>query len=1297
LNDFYGPSVAALGTLGKPYDAIIDISPDASGNGWYFGLPSQDSSQFTQVQSAFSASADLGGKEDFYTAVLHAIGEAVGLDSSAFRYELFGHQASLGVVTPGPGPSALPLYSANYPTYPTGAGRGVLMVGSNDLSGFYDGPLPPGALQSYQGQGIDVIANDLMDYTQPVNTRELISNVDIGLVEGEFVHSETVVYPSSIGKTFLTAYNPDSHFLIVREDPGVANNDIKLTDQGRNVYVDENGLTTTYSRRSIRGVVIDTVPGTDTASVPSDLFKRSVIIAGPGHTALLVTSSRANLDYTFAPGRLSINRPLRAGLRFAAFSPKETILLGGTTGLTVVGGPGSRAIVNGTAAPTSSTLVGMRTVSIGLNGTLSNIGGAVNVVGFGLGSTDLTVDDSADRTSRSANITASSITGIAPAPITYNGPDLNSLSIMGTEAGSTYTIAGTPQNGGGNLAMTLDTGAQADTVNVMGTSSDLTVDEGKGANTLYVGMANLNGTLTAHSTGGTLSLNADDGADQTSRSGTMGINLIPISTFKPAATARPGVPRNLIRRTTPFPAQGFIPAPIARPAVPRNLIRPGTPFIPAPIVRPGVPRNLIRQTTHFYAQGFVSGLGAGQVLYDAASMTGVSVRTGELGPGGNTLVVQQTFFSQSAARATTITMGGHNDVTDVEGTSGPLAVNGVPGGGGTVDVGFSAQRLDLIHGPLSISNSGLVLENQQAAGDESVLVGANSLSLSNSTAVSYTALSGLTYHGNAGNDTYGILGSPGRNVAVYAGAGNDTIAVAGPSIPLDGFGNISLFGGGGNDSATIHDGSPTAALVYNLQSQGPAAGTQTLVQRTGGISIAVNQIGDVTLDTGNGGDTVNLKGVAPGTSLAVNGGAGNDRFSIQGLAQGSPISVDGGGGVNTLDYSSYGGPTSGPGSGPTSGPGTPPSGIQAWYKAEGNANDSIGKNNGTAVGVTYGPGEVGQAFQFAGNGEVRVPDSPSLDTPQVTVEAWVKSAVASPTAEVNYKNLVAKGIGTYGLYTYADGGLAFYISDGENAPFISPDAGPGIWDGQWHHVAATYDGSAVRLYADGKQVGNGTPASVTINYNLPGTHDLQVGNISQFAGSDGFDGSIDELSIYNRALSASEIQAIFNAGSAGKSGAPAPGPGATTQGVVVDLPLGTATGLAGGISNIQNLVGSPGNDILVGNGGNTINGLGGRDLMIAGPSASALEGTGGDILIGGPSSIDGNLAALEAVLATWSNPDMGFPDRVSTLLGGILASSKVRSNKAHNSLAGGNGPNLFFASTGDTTNKTNADSSVTIS
>jgi hypothetical protein len=216
---------------------------------------------------------------------------------------------------------------------------------------------------------------------------------------------------------------------------------------------------------------------------------------------------------------------------------------------------------------------------------------------------------------------------------------------------------------------------------------------------------------------------------------------------------------------------------------------------------------------------------------------------------------------------------------------------------------------------------------------------------------------------------------------------------------------------------------------------------------------------------------------------------------------------------------------------------TLPSGIVSWYKAEGNADDAVGNNNGKVYSASYGPGKVGRAFQFDGAGFVRVPGAPSLDPAAITVEAWVKSSGEMITAMGVYRYLVAKGVdpdaASYALYTGHSGGLFFFVYDGTHwVP--SSDAGRRIWDGNWHHVAGTFDGASVRLYVDGTQVGLGTPTAININYNMPDGNDLFIGNYF-WPGNWGFTGSIDELSIYNRALSASEIQTIFSAGSAGKS------------------------------------------------------------------------------------------------------------------------------------------------------------------
>ena len=80
---------------------------------------------------------------------------------------------------------------------------------------------------------------------------------------------------------------------------------------------------------------------------------------------------------------------------------------------------------------------------------------------------------------------------------------------------------------------------------------------------------------------------------------------------------------------------------------------------------------------------------------------------------------------------------------------------------------------------------------------------------------------------------------------------------------------------------------------------------------------------------------------------------------------------------------------------------------------------------------------------------------------------------------------------------------------------------------RWHD-----DGQNVRLYVDGKQVGSGTPATGSIGYGLPtGNNDLFLGH---YDGCQGFDfvGSIDEPTVWNQALSASQISggyALLNA------------------------------------------------------------------------------------------------------------------------------------------------------------------------
>jgi hypothetical protein len=353
--------------------------------------------------------------------------------------------------------------------------------------------------------------------------------------------------------------------------------------------------------------------------------------------------------------------------------------------------------------------------------------------------------------------------------------------------------------------------------------------------------------------------------------------------------------------------------------------------------------------------------------------------------------------------------------------------------------------------------------------------------------------------------------------------------------------------------------------------------------------------------------------------------------------------------------------------------------LVSWYRGEGNALDAVGGNHGTLLGNTsFVPGRIGQAFSLDGDGDyISVPNSTSLEPSSVSVEAWVKSSSIGPTAYIVAKGASFNTAASYALYT-GGGGLQFYIFDGTSY-VLSPDAGPGIWDGQWHHVVGTFgvEGpyNMVRLYVDGAEIGEGTPTSFEIGYNLPTSNDLFIGS---YQGTSAykyyFNGQIDEPSIYHRRLTAAEVESLFLNGKQGGPGGP---------GVRVNLQTGAATGL-NSVSRIQNVVGSSGNDILVGNGGNVLSGGNGRDLLIAGPLASLLiGGDGDDLLVGGTTDYDTSASALDAIMAEWSRTDLGYADRVSNLINGngvpALNAATVHRNGGLNQLAGGLGDDLFFA------------------
>ena len=217
--------------------------------------------------------------------------------------------------------------------------------------------------------------------------------------------------------------------------------------------------------------------------------------------------------------------------------------------------------------------------------------------------------------------------------------------------------------------------------------------------------------------------------------------------------------------------------------------------------------------------------------------------------------------------------------------------------------------------------------------------------------------------------------------------------------------------------------------------------------------------------------------------------------------------------------------------------------MVSWWPGDGNASDIQEANDGSLQnGATFAPGLVGQAFSFDGvDDHITAGTTGIVGNNDYTLAAWLN---------INSIPIDSFGgvieIGTIGpdqalvleddffdrrgfiLVSWSDVSVA-------GGQFVQQGSLPSI--GEWHHVAGvrnTQD-NTLSLYINGEQVDSIPLNSTTANYT--DNPILIIGaRINPFEpdGLGSFPGLIDEVEIFNRALSASEIQAIFLAGSAGK-------------------------------------------------------------------------------------------------------------------------------------------------------------------
>lgn len=142
----------------------------------------------------------------------------------------------------------------------------------------------------------------------------------------------------------------------------------------------------------------------------------------------------------------------------------------------------------------------------------------------------------------------------------------------------------------------------------------------------------------------------------------------------------------------------------------------------------------------------------------------------------------------------------------------------------------------------------------------------------------------------------------------------------------------------------------------------------------------------------------------------------------------------------------------------------------------------------------------------------------------IALSCWVRSSDPGTFRYIVSKELLAGNHASYSLSTDGSKNVRFIIGTGTGGSdfVISPTASASIWNAGWHHLMGTYDGTTVRMYADGVEQGSGTASTAAVAYDV--TKDFHVGS---FDGTQlYYAGDAAEVTLWNAIPDAAEISAL---------------------------------------------------------------------------------------------------------------------------------------------------------------------------
>ena len=205
--------------------------------------------------------------------------------------------------------------------------------------------------------------------------------------------------------------------------------------------------------------------------------------------------------------------------------------------------------------------------------------------------------------------------------------------------------------------------------------------------------------------------------------------------------------------------------------------------------------------------------------------------------------------------------------------------------------------------------------------------------------------------------------------------------------------------------------------------------------------------------------------------------------------------------------------------------------VGIWLFDDGSgdvAKDGSGnKNDGAIKGAKWVNGKVGGALEFNGSANyVEVKDSPSLDLEtEVTMMCWFYWGGAGDGWQTFFSKGPMSGTNeNWALFINTGSGYFHFILTPGGGRINLDSQGGVVQQKKWMHAAATYDGKTRLIYLDGKQVGTGAQSGKTT------PNDAFLGLGWREASPHYWNGMLDEMAVFNKALTEKQINTLMNDG-----------------------------------------------------------------------------------------------------------------------------------------------------------------------